>query len=118
MANPYTQGSESIEQAEHVSPGKTGDNVEAKKTVGYVWNPATSLWERDTSAGVALTVRIDDATTADVTYLGKAAIGTATSAAGWQIAKLSTASGLIKTWADGNVNFDNVWDNRASLSYS
>ena len=53
------------------------------------------------------------------TYYGTAASGTATSAAGWQI-QASSVTGVITTflWADGNVQFDNIWDNRTSLSYA
>ena len=65
-----------------------------------------------------LATRIDDVTTADTTYIGKAAIATATSAAAWQIAKLDTSSGLIKTWADGSASFSKIWDDRVSISYS
>ena len=57
-------------------------------------------------------------TVGTLTYIGNAAIGSATSAAVWQIKRLDETSGLIKLWADGNANFDNIWDNRASLSYS
>lgn len=57
-----------------------------------------------------------DATTS---YYGEAAPGTATSAASWRI-KLITIAGddVTITWADGNSAFDNVWDDRASMSYS
>ncbi len=65
-----------------------------------------------------LATRIDDVTTVDVTYIGKALIGSNTSSAAWQIAKLNTSSGLIKTWADANASYDNIWDNRSSLIYS
>lgn len=61
-----------------------------------------------------LAVRIDDTTTAGFTYIGKAPIGTLPSAPGWQIQRLATSSGLVKSWADGNADFDNVWDNRAT----
>ena len=61
---------------------------------------------------------IDDYTTSNVTYVGKATSGTATSAASWQIQKVDETTGVIVTWADGDDNFDNIWDNRASLSYS
>lgn len=115
MADPYTQGSESITQAEHVSPAKTGDNIVAKRVVGYVWNG--SEWERQPVADKTYAVRIDDTTTANVTYIGKADIGSATSSAVWQIAKLDSSSGLIKTWADSNDSFDNIWDNRAGLTF-
>lgn len=53
-------------------------------------------------------------------YIGLASPGTATSAASWQIRKL-TYSGTNVTelnFADGNLNFDNVWDDHATLSYS
>jgi len=55
-----------------------------------------------------------------VTYVGDAVIGTNTGSANWKIKRI-TESGTtyIETlWADGNEAFDNVWDNRASLSYS
>lgn len=66
----------------------------------------------------SLAVRIDATTTANTTYIGKATIGTTTSSAAWQVAKLDTTSGLVKTWADGNASFDNIWDNRTSLTYN
>lgn len=117
MAN-FNKNHTEIAQAEHISPEKTGDNIAAKRSAGYIFNPASGVWERNTGDVVALATRIDDSTTANVTYIGKAPIASATSSAVWQITKLDTASGLIKTWADGNGSFDNVWDDRASLSYS
>jgi len=63
--------------------------------------------------------KIDDTTTSNVVYIGKAAIGSSAASAVWQIKKLDTSTlALDKTWADGNDSFDNVWNNRASLSYS
>jgi hypothetical protein len=105
--------SESITRSEHLSK-LDGENIDAKRIAGYIWNG--SEWERD-SGSPSQTTRIDDTTTTDVVYIGKAAIGTATSAASWQIVKLDVASGMIKTWADGNASFDNVWDSRSSLTY-
>jgi len=65
-----------------------------------------------------LATRIDEASPT-VTYVGKAVPSTATSAATWQIQRLtSTASTLTVEWADGNDEFDNVWDSRAGWSYS
>jgi len=69
------------------------------------------------TASVALATRLDTVTTADVTYIGKAPTGSAESEAVWQIAKLDVSSGLSKTWADGDSQYNNVWDNRASLTY-
>lgn len=58
------------------------------------------------------------ATAGDYTYYGRTpATGTrSTSAAIWQIQRRKT-DGTEATWADGNLAFDNVWDNRASLTY-
>jgi len=63
-------------------------------------------------------IRVDDYTTANVTYVGKAAIASATSAGVWQVMKVDESTGTVITWADGDSSFDNIWDNRASLSYS
>lgn len=63
-------------------------------------------------------VRIDDVSTPGVVYIGKAATAALTSTAVWQVAKLDTSSGLIKTWADGDASFDNTWDERTTITYS
>ena len=64
---------------------------------------------------------LDDVTTTSMTYVGKAAMGSATSAASWQIKRIDesgTPNTLVIKWADGDASFNNVWDNRASLTYS
>ena len=71
----------------------------------------------NTQVVVVYGTRIDEATST-VTYIGKATPGTATSVSLWQIQKIDTTTGTVITWADGNGDFDNEWDNRASLSYS
>ena len=62
--------------------------------------------------------KIDEASST-VTYIGRAARGSTTTAAVWQIMKV-TVSGNITTiaWAGGFDTFINVWDDRAGLSYS
>lgn len=64
-------------------------------------------------------LRIDVASST-VAYKGDAAPGTATNAASWRISRITTtaAGSITIQYADGNTNADNVWDNRASLSYS
>lgn len=60
-----------------------------------------------------------DSTDLSIVYYGFAAIGTATSSAGWKIFYIDTnGDAQEKLWADGDANYDNVWDNRESLSYS
>lgn len=62
--------------------------------------------------------RIDEASES-VTYFGWAVPGSLDAAAVWRIMR-QTVSGNVTSgeWADGNESFDNVWSNRASLSYS
>lgn len=43
-----------IDNSEHIGPDTTGDNIQAKRVAGYVWNPnagAAGEWERDTGTG-------------------------------------------------------------------
>ena len=62
--------------------------------------------------------RIDDVSTPNVMYVGKAAVSSITSAAVWQIQKVDSTSGTVITWANGNSLFTEIWDNRVSLPYS
>lgn len=65
-----------------------------------------------------LIIKEDSATTPGTTYYGWAVPGTATSAAGWKILSGTISAGIATwIWADSNGSFDNIWDNRASLSY-
>ena len=67
--------------------------------------------------GFKFALRLD--TVGDVDYVGEATIGSTTSAAVWRIKKVDNTGGdLILQWADGNASFDNIWDNRLSLTYS
>ena len=82
-------------------------------------------WHADKTSRAALTQGPPVATEVDVAsstinYVGKAAIGTAPSAASWQINKMSIDAngGISIKWADGDGKYDNIWDNRAALSYS
>jgi hypothetical protein len=64
--------------------------------------------------------RIDEAS-ATITYIGKAVpAGTAvpTSDPLWQITKIDETSGTVITYADGDLLFDNVFDDRAGLTYA
>jgi len=67
----------------------------------------------------ALTTLVDATGVGGITYIGEAIPGTATSTAGWRVQKI-TAVGTLTTmqFAAGGSKFDQIWDNRASLSYS
>ena len=64
-----------------------------------------------------LTVRLDEPG-GGITYVGDSVPGTAASEGAWRIKRLTeTATLLTIQYADGDQDFDNVWDNRASLTY-
>lgn len=65
-------------------------------------------------------VQVDENTGSKLTYIGEAVPGSASSAAVWRIKRMDESGDpeIIITWADGDESFDNIYDNRASLSYS
>lgn len=90
-----------------------------KNPGGGIANPATE--ESLSQLAGKFAIQIDDVTTTSVMYVGKASPGTSTSSPNWQIMKIDksgTPITTVITWADGNSNFDNVYSNRASLTYS
>lgn len=60
---------------------------------------------------------VREVTTATYTYNGFAEPGMATTAAKWLIIRETIADSTL-LFADGNKNFDNVWDDHLTLSYS
>lgn len=60
---------------------------------------------------------IDTTTTAGYYYHCLAATGTKTAQTGWQISRFTVATGRTE-WADGDGEFDNIADDRASLTYT
>lgn len=63
-------------------------------------------------------VQCDTTSSAGIIYLGEAEEGSLTSDAVWRIRRIDYSSGVTILWADGNANFDNVWNDRTSLTYS
>ena len=60
----------------------------------------------------------DDKTANNKEYFGWAKPNTATSAATWKIMRITyTGNDFVLDWSDGNQLYDNIWDNRASLTY-
>ena len=63
-------------------------------------------------------IRVDTVSTV-LTYVGEAAINVTEVDAFWKIKRLTTTGTVLKIeWADGNEEYDNIWNNRAALSYS
>jgi hypothetical protein len=110
MASQHTGHTQpSIDLEEH----RSINGVNAKAVVEYVFD-GSALLPR-TSGDT--TLRYDDTSSTTYTYIGKATPGSLTSAPVWQVKRLTNADTTI-IFADGNSNFDNIWDNRVSLSYS
>ena len=82
-----------------------------------VINPATSD-KQDELIALSDNYATQIVESGSYTYIGKAEIGSATSAASWQVFRIDESSNFELEWADGNDSFDNIWDNHASLSYS
>lgn len=64
--------------------------------------------------------RLDYDGSDNLIYVGKARCAMGTSVAEWQIQKLVYTGGNVShvMWADGDQEYDNIWDNRTSLTYS
>ena len=60
----------------------------------------------------------EDNTTANTVYKGFANPGANQSEAVWAILKISNQKGLVSyKWADGDMHFDNIWNERTKLNY-
>lgn len=101
--------------------GQDGD-IAIDSLSGEVWLKTGGSWVLQGGFGtVALATQVDFIDgSPQIIYSGKANPGTVTSSASWQISKivLQSDNDVSVQWADGDGNFDNVWDNRLSLSYS
>ena len=91
-----------MDQEEHTHVGGSTSGAAAKRVV----------------SGDIYATEVDTTSTANTVYIGKALVGTANTAAGWMIKSINTATGASTNFADGDARFDNIWDNRTSLSYS
>lgn len=99
-----------------------GDNVSIANADGTKKASITSLGSKNGLDVVVIdtdnyAVALDDTSTANVTYVGYAAIGASQGAAAWRIKRIDETSGMVITWADSNSSFDNVWSNRTALTY-
>lgn len=59
-----------------------------------------------------------DSTDSDIIYVGRKTEGATTSDPAWQIYRINITNPDVTEYADGDTNFDNVWDDREALSYS
>ena len=92
------------------------EDIRTYPVPGLVWNG--SAWIR--MEGGLFTSVYDYDGSSNLIYSGTALAGSAKASPAWQIKKY-TYSGSNLTdvqFADGNTQFDNIWNNRTSLSYS
>lgn len=66
------------------------------------------------------TTALDYDANGNLIYQGNAMPGSSKGSAVWQIKRFTYTSGNLSDiqYADGNMNFDNIWNDRASLLYS
>ena len=95
-----------------------------------VWGDITGTLSDQTDLQTALDAKLEeevfaqqiDFITDDLLYRGEAEPGTATSDPLWRIRRITIDSGnegdISTVWADGDNDFNNVWDDRLGLSYS
>lgn len=60
-------------------------------------------------------------TEGDIIYKGEAVVGSSTASAVWRIRRITISDNggdLVVQWANGSSSFNQVWDNRASLTYT
>ena len=63
-------------------------------------------------------ILIDD-TDPSTIYIGKAPTGASTSSAVWRIERITFVGSITEIkFANGSPEYNSIWDNRASLSYS
>ena len=66
----------------------------------------------------AYTIRLDDVG-GGVSYVGEADPGANPALPVWRIKKIvEVGDDITITWADGDDDFDNIWNNRLALVYS
>lgn len=116
MVDSGTNVTASFPAAQQVVVSSTDDSIALGDTSGNLVkvSPKNGLVTDSNDYAVQI-----DVVSSSVTYVGKAVIATATSAASWQVKKISVSGTVTSiTWAGGANSFNQIWDNRASLSYS
>lgn len=114
MANADTQRNKDTDQSVQEALNRSFDWDFHKLYVEPVDSDGTNAL-RQTSKLVAVKIT----TSGTDTYVGKAPIGTAQSAAAWQAKKIAVSgSDTTITWAGGTANFNQVATDLTALSYS
>ena len=120
----------SVVQRENDKFKEVGSETVVKTAVynssGDAVSPATSAKQDDIISNLGaleaseyIYILKEDSVTSGIFYKCWAAQGSDQGDPVWRIQKMDTVNyDLAKTWADGDTNFDNVYDDRESLTYS
>lgn len=92
-----------------------GTNSDSGAPSFRTWNG--TIWIDSTFDTPQYTIEVDEFTSS-LLYVGEAIPGNLTSSPNWRIKRVDTSSGVEVLYADGDSNFDNVWDDHLTLSYS
>ena len=103
-----------------VTRAQEGTSASTKNSGGKVYKMVLALTKKtidDLDNGYTLQY---ERASADVYYRGDAPVGSSTASAVWRIRRGTDLGGgsVEVLFADGDDEFDNIWDNRAALSYS
>lgn len=103
-----------------LDPNLPTENISRLEQLKFRTNPLNNnqVDVSVTSTNSTQKIIIDEVSTS-VSYIGFSEIGSSTANPVWRILKI-TVSGTITELlhADGDGAYDNIWDNRASLTYS
>ncbi|MCC7302502.1 MAG: hypothetical protein IT233_07670 [Bacteroidia bacterium] len=117
VTNPATASAEALVEAINAmllnTPNLAGVSTETKQDAEIV-----ELQSIKTNQLLSEPL-ITDEKTPNTVYKGYATPGSLTTAPVWAIQKITSSNDVITTqWAGGNKNFDKIWNNRKTLSYS
>jgi len=102
-----------IENTPTVNLGTIAD-IATETTLGILAD-----WDDNDAAKTVAKPQAEQYDDGSPSYHGWANPGVATSAASWRIRRITkTGADISIDWADGDANYDNIWDNRGGLSYS
>ena len=80
-------------------------------------NVGTGVWNGSSWIASSSDYAVKVTEVGAVTYLAKAAPGSAQASAVWQAKKIDGSSGTVITFADSNAKFDNVATDLTTLTY-
>ena len=129
LRKPYSDDYQLYEDGEPIGGLALSNPPENKKKIRNIFfDPETSLINIEYFDGETKTLTIEgesvvtlrlDKVSTTTTYIGEAIPGSSESDSVWRIKRMvEDGDDLQILFADGDSNFDNIWNNRASLSYS